>query len=350
MSVTQCNAALHVNSLNIRSTYFVTPSVKHKAPASDLVRNRRTYIVLCFMPQAHCIVFCCSTSSEPEPFITLPPDKRCNLVRSPNKKELKGRQFLRIGMDFIRHKGVNDSNSTSACTTKDNQLLNNLDLCSQSKTITTHSDKMTALNQSGGNNSRQCPPREIHQSEGSDSVFADDTIKKEHLALSIPPTFSSTCKQSQTKENIPPVSQSITSGEKTKPTNDSLSSSFDSEALDILASLKSAGALKAQLRHGKFPTDVDPITGSPRHPPIRIASEEKLRLMEGLNGNRSHQPNYPNSNKSSCLSSPNGSARSSLQHHSAVTHRSPAHCQVSRITGIPRLSEVISKYVKLTNE
>lgn len=234
-------------------------------------------------------------------------------------------------MDFIRHKGgaqitSDEHGQVPNYTARDNLLMNNLDICNQSKSSLDHPDKMTALSPISVPN-HSLPSTHVKQSFGSDSVFEENENTGLGQTNPILPVYSSTCKQlPQSKGETNLTTQST--GDKQK-TNESLSSSFESEALDIVASLKSANALKAQLRHGKFPTDVDPITGSPRQPPIRLSSDEKLRLIEGLNPSRSHQHAHPSSNKSSCLSSPNGSNPSVLQHHSGVTHRSPAHSQVS---------------------
>ncbi|XP_067941460.1 serine-rich adhesin for platelets-like [Watersipora subatra] len=252
--------------------------------------------------------------SEPASFVTLPPDKRASLVKSPNKKEVKGKQLLRVGMDYIRHNG---SNSGPKIPSKDNMLMNNLDI-NQAKSTTSHSDKLTILNQGPnlGSQSHIRPP--VKASIGPDSVFLENGQSNGASSNPLPPVFTSTCKQLSVQ---PSLSTHTPVLDHTLTTNESLSSSFESEALDILASLKSANAFKAQHRHGKFPTEVDPVTGSPRGPPLRMASEEKLKLMEGLNYTNRCQQNGGNSNKSSCLSSPTNSTPSVLH------HRSPAHCQ-----------------------
>jgi len=83
-----------------------------------------------------------------------------------------------------------------------------------------------------------------HESVGSDNVFIQGESK---LASSF--VIRST--------------QSRKGSVQEKVATESLSSSFDSEALDIVASLKSSHALKAQYqKYAKFPVDVN-ITPSP---------------------------------------------------------------------------------------
>ena len=238
------------------------------------------------------------------------------------------------GTPTTQHKSVAPTAATAIPVTtqvgmklaaKDNQLMNNLDICSKPKSSLAQPNKMTSLHSfTSADDSSQTQSKRRKESSVSDSVFLD--CEPEGKA---PPVFSSTCKELPVSKES--TASSLTAVDRTKTTNESLSSSFESEALDILASLKSANALKAQLRHGKFPTDVDPVTGSPRHHSARLASDDKMRLMEGLNysnANRNHQPSYPNSNKSSCLSSPCGSTPTAFQHSSSIPHKSPAHHQV----------------------
>lgn len=270
--------------------------------------------------------------SEPASFATPTPDRRSSLIRSPSKRELKSR--LKVGMDFIRHTSSNTtkedhstSNGEAVC--KDNILMNNLDSRCQSKSSMVNPDKMTLPVQLNGEVPKMTAINggvTIKPSIGSDSVFDDSSPVENHRYPM--PAFTSTVKQVDTH---PSTSASVARSSSTLSKNgrrtqhESLSSSFESEALDILASLKSANALKAHLRHNnKFPTDVDPVTGSPRNA-SKSLSDDRLRLAEDRGGHTSaggrvHHQSYPGSNKSSCLSSPtSGSPPCLLQ----VQHRSP---------------------------
>ena len=285
--------------------------------------------------------------SEPASFATPSPDRRYSLIRSPSKKELKSR--LKVGMDFIRYATSNAATvEERPCTTneaicKDNILMNNLDNRSQSKCSMVNQEKMAVLpdehsgetrNDNVSNIITKIEGVTIKPSMGSDSVFDDSSpIENDRYPM---PSFTSTVKPVETTPTAAAaagVTRSSSTLEKTsrRAQHESLSSSFESEALDILASLKSANALKAQLRHNnKFPTDVDPVTGSPRAV-SKSLSDDRLRLAEDRGSHmpaasgRVHHQSYPGSNKSSCRSSPtSGSPPCMLQ----VQHRSP-HSQVN---------------------
>ncbi|KAF6022842.1 hypothetical protein EB796_018876 [Bugula neritina] len=260
--------------------------------------------------------------SEPSSFLSLTPSKRATPSKTSSKKDIKCKQVLRVGMDYIRPK-ENLGHNKLISVAKDNQIKNNLDGCNSPKTGSANSDKIVLLPESSipliEPDAGTCQPRLVFSEDKGDQVSQEWQSVGEKL---VTPVYSSTQKSMQfpTSES---VSRSMTHG---KGIHESLSSSL-SEALDIVASLKSAGALKAHLRHGKFPIDVDPITGSPRQP-VRCLSEEKLRLSEVLSHNRSHQHSHlSSSTKSSCVNSP-GSASTPQLLQQSHSHRSPLHSQI----------------------
>lgn len=270
--------------------------------------------------------------SEPTSFRTPAPDRRASLIRSPSKKDIKGKQMLKVGMDFIRGTATptvdEKLQSVTSPLIKDNLIMNNLDNRSQSKSSLTKPDKMTLAQPAtevahGGDRPAITVP--VKSSLGSDSVFEDTSPVDNNHPL---PAYASTYRHKETATSANNLTDISSTDKSARRVHESLSSSFESEALDILASLKSANALKAQMRHNKFPTDVDPVTGSPR-PAARSLSDDKLRLAEDRNmlalqqaavGSRIPHQSYPGSNKSSCLSSPTTSSPPSMLQ---VQHRSP---------------------------
>lgn len=164
-------------------------------------------------------------------------------------------------MDVIRniqsdHKTIKELPSpldtSQTATIKDNRIMNNLNYQQTGKGLQ--------------------PPEKIlgqrFASEGSDSVFEEQQQ----------PTLTSTFKSQQSTQSGASNSQDSTNSHNKSRHHESLSSSFESEALDYLASLKSSSAMKSH-KFAKFPTNVDPITGSPRAP-------QNHCLSSHLDGNR----------------------------------------------------------------
>ena len=188
-------------------------------------------------------------------------------------------------MDFIRRGSVKEvvlENNGWMTSPKDNLLHNNLNHQNSIKKMVSNTDKLSLGVASGKPSSR-------YQSCGSDSVF--EVTESVQTFTSHQPSFTSTFKSNDPTFTISSqLSSQDSNGDRSaiytgttttasgssgksgpkinslsKQNNESFSSSFESEALDFLASLKSTNMLKSQYgKHNKFPTDVDPITGVPR--------------------------------------------------------------------------------------
>lgn len=256
-----------------------------------------------------------------------------NLAKSQSKRDSRNRAppQLKIGMDFIRRSSIKDGTSDNRnFDIKDNLLFNNLNHQQSYKKTVSSTNKLSL----GGSSSKQVSR---FQSVGSDSVFeVGEPIRS---LVSQPPNFTSTYKSSEKSFTISShqssqdsncdksgvatgtattTTSNSTSGKSaqkcnslSKQTNESFSSSFESEALDFLASLKSTNALKSQYnKHNKFPTDVDPITGTPRH-----STNSGDCGWSGKPSSRS----VSNGSKSSC--SPTSPPHNGAFHHQ--TSRSP---------------------------
>lgn len=197
-------------------------------------------------------------------------------------------------MDFIRHSNSNQTKSSAVADladqspSKDNLLQGNLNYTH----ISTHSPlvKKKII----------IPDNADHSHTKSASLTYNMALDNGIMSNSLlaHPQKTSTIKgQQQPQVNCKSNQEQLRSTPHHTLT-ESLSSSFESEALDILASLKSSAALRHQYnKHAKFPTDVDPVTGSPRRQHVPSTPND---------------PSIPSSHRSSRVNSPSINSNSSV--------------------------------------
>ena len=206
-------------------------------------------------------------------------------MRTPSKRDSRSRQLLKVGMDFIRHNNSGPFKGAAPdlqSPSKDNLLQGNLNYTHSSKDSPLGCKKIVI--QGGSTDTKTSSLTDKCDSNSGLRGLSSLAQPQETSTVKAQPSNVHSSCQEQLKAH-----HNLT---------ESLSSSFESEALDILASLKSSAGLRLQYnRHAKFPTDVDPITGSPRqHAPL--TPTETPSISHQMSG-RSSRVNSPSVNSNS---------------------------------------------------